>query len=351
MLGLASGARTVKMKFGHHGANHPVQDLDSGRVFITSQNHGFAVDEASLPENAQAPRTARCSTARCRASRAPTARPSASRATRRRAPVRTTWAAVRALRSPDAAAAAEQLKLPRRTATSAQATRAARRLTQQVAEASTLTAMPKRTDIESILIIGAGPIIIGQACEFDYSGAQACKALREEGYRVILVNSNPATIMTDPEMADAIYIEPINWRTRRAHHREGAPGCAAADHGRADRAQHRARPGARGRAGEVRRRDDRRLARRHRHGRGPRAVPQRDARDRPGDAAQSQIARSLERRSRSPASSASRCVIRPSFTMGGSGGGIAYNREEFETDRRARPRCLADRRSAASKSR
>src|SRR5579872_5092531 len=73
--------------------------------------------------------------------------------------------------------------------------------------------MPKRTDIQSVLIIGAGPIVIGQACEFDYSGAQACKALREEGYRVILVNSNPATIMTDPEMADAIYIEPVNWRT------------------------------------------------------------------------------------------------------------------------------------------
>src|SRR5215467_11084131 len=71
--------------------------------------------------------------------------------------------------------------------------------------------MPKRTDIESILIIGAGPIIIGQACEFDYSGAQACKALREEGYKVILVNSNPATIMTDPEMADVTYIEPITW--------------------------------------------------------------------------------------------------------------------------------------------
>ena len=72
--------------------------------------------------------------------------------------------------------------------------------------------MPKRTDIESILIIGAGPIVIGQACEFDYSGTQACKALKEEGYRVILVNSNPATIMTDPETADAIYIEPINWQ-------------------------------------------------------------------------------------------------------------------------------------------
>ena len=72
--------------------------------------------------------------------------------------------------------------------------------------------MPKRTDIKSVLIIGAGPIIIGQACEFDYSGAQACKALREEGYRVILVNSNPATIMTDPEMADVTYIEPITWQ-------------------------------------------------------------------------------------------------------------------------------------------
>ena len=73
--------------------------------------------------------------------------------------------------------------------------------------------MPKRTDIHSILIIGAGPIVIGQACEFDYSGAQACKALRQEGYRVILVNSNPATIMTDPEMADATYIEPVTWQT------------------------------------------------------------------------------------------------------------------------------------------
>ena len=73
--------------------------------------------------------------------------------------------------------------------------------------------MPKRTDIYSILIIGAGPIVIGQACEFDYSGAQACKALREEGFRVVLVNSNPATIMTDPAMADATYIEPVNWQS------------------------------------------------------------------------------------------------------------------------------------------
>ena len=73
--------------------------------------------------------------------------------------------------------------------------------------------MPKRTDIKSVLIIGAGPIIIGQACEFDYSGAQACKALKAEGFRVILVNSNPATIMTDPLLADATYIEPIHWKS------------------------------------------------------------------------------------------------------------------------------------------
>ena len=73
--------------------------------------------------------------------------------------------------------------------------------------------MPKRNDIKTILIVGSGPIIIGQACEFDYSGTQACKALREHGYRVVLVNSNPATIMTDPEIADATYIEPVNWKT------------------------------------------------------------------------------------------------------------------------------------------
>jgi len=86
--------------------------------------------------------------------------------------------------------------------------------------------MPKRSDIQTILIIGAGPIVIGQACEFDYSGAQACKALREEGYRVVLVNSNPATIMTDPDTADAVYIEPINCRrSRRSSPRRSPTRC------------------------------------------------------------------------------------------------------------------------------
>jgi carbamoyl-phosphate synthase large subunit len=102
--------------------------------------------------------------------------------------------------------------------------------------------LPRRDDIESVLIIGAGPIVIGQACEFDYSGTQACKALREEGYRVVLVNSNPATIMTDPASADAIYIEPINWQTLERIIEKERPIRVAADDGRADCAQLRAGP-------------------------------------------------------------------------------------------------------------
>ena len=98
--------------------------------------------------------------------------------------------------------------------------------------------MPRRDDLESILIIGSGPIVIGQACEFDYSGTQACKALREEGYQVVLVNSNPATIMTDPEMADATYIEPITPEAVDEDPREGAARRAAADARRADGAEH-----------------------------------------------------------------------------------------------------------------
>ena len=101
-------------------------------------------------------------------------------------------------------------------------------------------AMPKRTDIKSILIIGAGPIIIGQACEFDYSGTQACKALKDEGYRIILVNSNPATIMTDPDLADATYMEPITPEVVAKIIEKERARRAAAHHGRPDRAQLRA---------------------------------------------------------------------------------------------------------------
>ena len=101
--------------------------------------------------------------------------------------------------------------------------------------------MPKRTDIQSILVIGAGPIVIGQACEFDYSGVQAIKALKDEGYRVILVNSNPATIMTDPGLADATYIEPITPRICREDYRQGTTRRAAANHGGPNRSEYRPR--------------------------------------------------------------------------------------------------------------
>src|SRR6186713_2690029 len=189
--------------------------------------------------------------------------------------------------------------------------------------------MPKRTDIESILIIGAGPIIIGQACEFDYSGAQACKALKEEGYRVILVNSNPATIMTDPEMADSIYIEPINWRTLARIIEKEEPDALLPTMGgqtALNTALDLVREGVLARHGveliaasreAIDMAEDRELFRNAMREIGlecPRAA----------------VAHSLAQAHEIQQTVGFPCVIRPSFTMGGSGGGIAYNREEFE---------------------
>jgi len=189
--------------------------------------------------------------------------------------------------------------------------------------------MPKRNDIKSILIIGAGPIVIGQACEFDYSGAQACKALREEGYRVILVNSNPATIMTDPEMADAVYIEPINWQTvERIIAKErpdavlptmgGQTGlnCALdlADNGVLEKYDVELIGASRE---AIRMAEDRELFRVAMSEIGlecPRAA----------------VAKSFEQAVEIQTTVGYPTIIRPSFTLGGSGGGIAYNREEFE---------------------
>ncbi|MDB6046292.1 MAG: carB [Gammaproteobacteria bacterium] len=189
--------------------------------------------------------------------------------------------------------------------------------------------MPKRTDIKSILIIGAGPIIIGQACEFDYAGAQACKALREEGYRVILVNSNPATIMTDPEMADAIYIEPINWKTiARIIEKERPDALLPTMGGQTalNTALDLVREGvlekyevqliAASRAA-IDMAEDRELFRNA-------------MREIGLETPKSQIARSVEEADAIAAESGYPVVIRPSFTMGGTGGGIAYNREELE---------------------
>jgi carbamoyl-phosphate synthase large subunit len=189
--------------------------------------------------------------------------------------------------------------------------------------------MPKRTDIESILIIGAGPIVIGQACEFDYSGAQACKALREEGYRVILVNSNPATIMTDPEMADAIYIEPINWRTLARIIEKEEPDALLPTMGgqtALNCALDLVREGVLARHGveliaasreAIDMAEDRELFKNAMKEIGlecPRAA----------------VAHTLAQAQEIQQTLGFPCVIRPSFTMGGSGGGIAYNREEFE---------------------
>jgi carbamoyl-phosphate synthase large subunit len=190
--------------------------------------------------------------------------------------------------------------------------------------------LPKRTDIKSVLIIGAGPIVIGQACEFDYSGAQACKALREEGYRVILVNSNPATIMTDPEMADAIYIEPVNWRTvARIIEKEKPDALLPTMGGQTalNTALDLVREGVLEKHGveliaasraAIDMAEDRELFR--------------DAMREIGlETPRSRIAHNLEEANGAIGDIGYPVVIRPSFTMGGSGGGIAYNREEFET--------------------
>lgn len=190
--------------------------------------------------------------------------------------------------------------------------------------------MPKRTDINSVLIIGAGPIVIGQACEFDYSGAQACKALKEEGYRVILVNSNPATIMTDPEMADATYIEPINWQTvERIVEKERpdailptmggqtALNCALdlAKFGVLEKYRVELIGASREAIDKAEDREKFKQAMARINLSNPR----------------SSLAHSLEEALQIQAGIGFPTIIRPSFTMGGSGGGIAYNMEEFVT--------------------
>ena len=189
--------------------------------------------------------------------------------------------------------------------------------------------MPKRSDLHSILILGAGPIVIGQACEFDYSGAQACKALREEGYRVVLVNSNPATIMTDPAMADATYIEPVEWRTVAKIIEQERPDAVLPTMGgqtALNCALDLAREGVLEKFGveligassdAIDKAEDR-----ERFDKAMKAIGLETPR--------SYIVHSLEEALQVPDQFGYPCIIRPSFTMGGSGGGIAYNGEEFE---------------------
>ncbi|WP_067868180.1 carbamoyl-phosphate synthase large subunit [Neptuniibacter marinus] len=188
--------------------------------------------------------------------------------------------------------------------------------------------MPKRTDIKSILILGAGPIVIGQACEFDYSGAQACKALREEGYRVILVNSNPATIMTDPAMADSTYIEPINWKTVEKIIAKERPEALLPTMGgqtALNCALDLEREGVLEKYGvemiganadTIDKAEDR-----NRFDKAMKAIGL--------ECPRAAIAHSMEEALQVQAQLGFPCIIRPSFTMGGTGGGIAYNKEEF----------------------
>ena len=188
--------------------------------------------------------------------------------------------------------------------------------------------MPKRNDIKSILILGAGPIVIGQACEFDYSGAQACKALREEGYRVILVNSNPATIMTDPEMADATYIEPIHWEVVRNIIEKERP-CAVLPTMGGQTALNCAL--------DLERHGVLEEFNVEMIGATADAIDKAEDRDRFDKAMKNigletpraEIAHTLEEALDTSTRIGFPCIIRPSFTMGGTGGGIAYNKEEF----------------------
>ncbi|TRW94333.1 carbamoyl-phosphate synthase large subunit [Candidatus Methylobacter oryzae] len=188
--------------------------------------------------------------------------------------------------------------------------------------------MPKRTDIKSILLLGAGPIVIGQACEFDYSGTQACKALKEEGYRVILVNSNPATIMTDPEMADATYIEPIDWKTVEKIIAKERPDAILPTMGGQTALNCALDLDANGVLEKygvemigatkeaINKAEDREL-----FNQAMRKIGY--------EVAKSKTAHSMEEALAAQQEVGYPTVIRPSFTMGGSGGGIAYNKEEF----------------------
>ena len=177
------------------------------------------------------------------------------------------------------------------------------------------------TTSQKILLIGSGPIVIGQAAEFDYSGVQACKVLREEGYEVVLVNSNPATIMTDPEFADRTYVEPLTARVGRADHRARAPGRAAADARRPDGAQPREGAARRRHPRALRGRADRRRLRRDPPRRGPRGVPRDDGGRRPaGPVVDDRRVGRRGRARRSPtARSTLPAIVRPGVHAGRAG--------------------------------
>ena len=200
LLALAAGMKTYKLPFGHRGANHPVLERATGRVLVTTQNHGFAVEASEEREATH---------------------------------VSLYDGTVEGLDFPAGARALGAVPSRGRA-------RPARRAGRSSASSSR-SCVPRRNDLHSICLIGSGPIVIGQACEFDYAGSQALKVLREDGFRTIVVNSNPATIMTDPGFADRTYLEPLDVEGVSQRARARAARRAAADDGRPDGAQPRDR--------------------------------------------------------------------------------------------------------------
>ena len=320
LLGRALGADTVKLPFGHHGGNHPVRNLATGKVEITSQNHNFAVDADSLAGRAEMSH------------------------------VNLNDGVCEGLRVLDAPAFSVQHHPeagpgPHDSAYLFEDFAAMLGVTRSARGARPATPSPsggwpecrRRDDLESILLIGAGPIVIGQACEFDYSGTQACKVLGQEGYRVILANSNPATIMTDPEFAAATYVEPLDVDILCRIIEREQPDAVLPTLGGQTALNLAMQLVERGAVGTRRHaRADRRQRRGHPHRRGPRALQAGHAGDRPRRCRPSGVAHDDGRgRTRSIERIGLPVVIRPAFILGGKGTGIATTPERVRADGRA----------------
>ena len=300
ILGLAFGGKTYKLKFGHRGANHPVLNRVTGKVEITCHNHGFAVDPDSL-DAAEVELTH----------------------------VNLNDQTLEGFRHRDAARllrAVPSRGRPR-AARFALPVRRFRQADDRV-PGRPVDRMPRRNDIHRILIVGSGPIVIGQACEFDYSGTQACKALKADGYQVVLVNSNPATIMTDPDLADRTYVEPLTLEFVEEVIRKERPDALLSTVGGQtglNLSVELAEAGVLDKYGveligakleAIKKAEDRLLFK--------------DAMRKIGlEVPDSKLVNNVEDGLAFAARIGYPVILRPSFTLGGTGGGIAYNREEL----------------------
>ena len=317
IVGRAAGAETRRLRFGHHGANHPVRDLDTGFVQVTAQNHEVQVVGETLPRDERLPRQPGQPQRRLGRGPAPPRAPDRDRPVPPRGRAR-----ARSTRSRSSTASSR-----RGGRDDARPVKPARR----------------------VLIIGSGPVVIGQAAEFDYAGTQACRALRAEGVRTILVNSNPATIMTDPDVADAVYLEPLTVAGDRGGHRARAARGPARRARRADRAQPGDGPRAGGRARALRTSSC--SGRRSRRSGWPRTA-RRSATCSTGSASRTRRRRSSRARPRRRASGRADealrsiglpAIIRPAFTLGGTGGGIVETEAAYRERDPGRPPRQPDR--------